>query len=147
MVSRNEYSVLDIFNDIFGDIDRIWAMPATTPIYQGSFPPCDVLLNEETKDLKFHFALAGIDEEVIDLSFEGDYLELSITPEKPVDNKVDGYSFIQKGIKTSHVSKEYYVPVAKYQVDKIKVVFDKGILEVYIPARDEIKPRKLKING
>lgn len=146
MVSKNEYSVLDIFNDIFGDIDRIWSMP-TTPIYQGSFPPCDVLINQETKDLKFHFALAGIDEEAIDLSFEGDYLELKISPIKPLDNKVDGFSFLQKGIKTSHVTKQYYVPIAKYQVDKIKVTFDKGILEVLIPARDEIKPRKLKING
>jgi len=74
MVSRQEHSIFNVFNDIFGDMETILSMPAA-PIYQGSFPPCDVLINEETKDIMFHFALAGIDAEEIDLSFEGDYLE------------------------------------------------------------------------
>lgn len=144
---KNEYSIFDVFNDIFGDIDRVWSRPISTPIYQGSFPPCDVLVNEETKDLKFHFALAGIDEKDINLSFEGDYLKLEVNHENSADKKVDGFSFLQKGIKTSYVFKQYYVPLAKYQTDKTKVTFNKGILEILIPARDEIKPRKLKINS
>ena len=33
------------------------------------------------------------------------------------------------------------------EIKKIESLFDKGILEVSIPARDEIRPRKLQING
>jgi len=142
--TKHGNDLLGIFDAVFSNMEDIWAMPSSANIYSCQFPPLNVYLNEKTKDLKFEFALAGFDKDEIGLEFEGDYLKLSVIP-KTDTKEDDEFVLLQKGIKRSSIEKEFYVPNAKYLVDKIKVKFEGGILEVTIPAKDEIKPRKLLI--
>jgi len=140
-MTTKSISIVDLFDNIFEDMDRNFGY-VHSQLYPVSFPPCDVYIQEETKDMILEFAVAGIPKDQINLSIEGDYLIFKI---EKTDRHKDGYKCIQKGIKSSSATQKFYVPSAKYQSDKVKVDLIDGILSIYIPAKEELKPRKLLI--
>lgn len=107
------------------------------------FPPSDIEFDKETKDMYFTFALAGYKPEEIDVKFEENYLVLSseIITEKKDENK----AFYKKGIKKTSFSVKYAVPVTKYNTEETEASFSDGLLKIKIPAREEIKPKQIKI--
>lgn len=146
--NKNGNDLLDVFDAFFTNMDNVWAIPNKTNIYSCQFPPLNVYINEETKDLKFEFALAGYSKDEIQLEFEGDYLRLKIIPKTPTieeEKERSSLHILQHGIKRTSLEKKFYVPIAKYQVDKIKVSFENGVLTIEIPAKDEIKLKKIPI--
>ena len=137
--------LLDVFDAFFTDMGSIWEMPNSASVYNCSYPPLDLLINEKSKDLKFKFALAGFEKSAISLTFEGDYLQLIVDPSlTPI--KEDNFELIQKGIKLSRIDKKFYVPSSKYQTEKIEVKFENGILEIVVPAKVGMQAKKIKIS-
>ncbi len=138
----------DDFSRIFSELSKT-AVEGTGPRCTAyvsyptpQFPPVDVEIDEETKDLYFTFALAGYTSDEISLKFEGDYLELSseiIHKEK--DSKIN----LKKGIKKTSFSYKYIVPMSKYESEKVEAEFKDGLLKIHVPARESMKPKQVQI--
>lgn len=134
----------DIFDllekDLFSGISKL----VENDVYPVKFPPVNVIIEEDSLNLVFEFALAGYKQEEIDLTFVDDYLFLSLNPEKSKEEDKKS-SFLVNGIKKSSSRSKYFIPFSKYDVDSAKAEFNEGILRVHIPAKEERKPRKLLI--
>lgn len=115
---------------------------ATNMYFAPQFPPCDVYINEKTQDIKFLFALAGYKNDV-DITFEDDYLILSM--EKEDLEKNDEWLSLKKGISTKKFISRYFIPSAKYNFDKVEAEYSEGMLEVFIPLKEEAKPKRIKV--
>lgn len=130
-------SIFDVIDSFFYDVY------ASTPsvIYDTSFPPLNFSVNEETKDLKFEFALAGYKKEEIDITFEGDKFTIEL---KPVieDSK---WILKQKKIVRANRKVSYKVPESFYDFDNTDVNFVDGLLTIIFPAKEKTKPRKIEI--
>ena len=107
------------------------------------FPPTNVEMDKETKDLYFTFALAGYEPDEIDVKFDGDYMVLSSEIKHKED--VPSLAVLRKGIKKSSFAVKYTVPVSKYDTDRTRASFKEGLLSVVIPAREDMKPKTVKI--
>lgn len=137
-------SVWDFFDAISRDFDEVFngienfhnIMPAT-------FPPTNFYIDDD-KNLKFEFALAGYVRDEIELSFDGDKMFLTLTPiRKEEDEHIKSLS---KGIKHSSAKSYYVVPAVKYDQSAATADYENGILTVFIPSREEAKPKKTTIN-
>jgi HSP20 family molecular chaperone IbpA len=101
-----------------------------------SYPPMNVyMLSDRT--LVFEFALAGFNEQDINLSFQGDYMVFTakIADEHPVEENI---RYFKRRLKLKDIEKQkYYVPLDKYAQEKVKAVYRNGILRVSIPPKED----------
>jgi len=113
-----------------------------TDYYPGfSYPPMNVFFTED-KSLNFEFALAGFDEKNISLSFQGDYMIFSarIGAENgdSASTEAPNVHYLKRRLKLKDIDRQkYYVPLDKYDQEKVRAVFRNGILRVIIPPRPE----------
>jgi HSP20 family protein len=134
----------DSFKDMkfeapFGAHDRppfnFWNDENTDYYPAFSYPPMNVFLTPD-RSIVFEFALAGFDEKDISLTFQGDYMLFSarINPSLAPE---DGARYFKRRLKLKDIDRQkYYVPVDKFDQEKVKAVFKNGILKVVIPPKD-----------
>lgn len=137
-----------MFSSIFEVFDSLsrgsWAtLSSVDRVYDKSFPPLNVLGHRDERSLRLEFALAGITEDRLKVSFEGNRMILDIAKAEPREE--DGWVVLQQDIRDSAKRLSYVVPRAQYDVDNATATFRKGILTVEIPARESAKPRTLEI--
>ena len=133
------HELFRFFDDVF-----LGRVPQKVDLGNSGFPPMNIWIGDESKDLVLEFAVAGIPEDAINIEFEGDYLTLDI------DNtsvEREGFTKYYGGIKASRSRKKIIVPQSKYKVLEATAQMDNGILTIAIPAQEEIKPRTLKIES
>ena len=142
MSNRQDYfgRLDELFNQLFKDPTFI--SNSGFNIYPETFPPANIIL-KQNKDLVFEFAIAGYTQNDIDLSFEGDSMVIEF--KKIPDGKDEKDVYLSHNIKTSGKKSKYLVPYTKYATEKSTAVLKDGILRVSIPAKDEERPRKVKI--
>ena len=106
-----------------------------------SYPPANVYL-EEDKSIVFEFALAGFDENSLNLEFIGDYMVFSATaPDRSHLN--ENVRFFKKRLKFKDIkNQKYYVAEDKFDREKVKASFKNGILRVAIPAKAEFTTKE-----
>jgi len=135
-MNRSIYNVFDLFDQVFKGFE-VEDFPYPT------FPPYDVIIDEETKDITFRFAVAGYDKEEVEIEFENDALKLTLPS---VKTEMEGkLKVLHKGIKTSSSVTKYAIPQSKYNVDKASASLSNGILTIFIPAKEDLKPKRLKL--
>jgi HSP20 family molecular chaperone IbpA len=138
---------LELFNALFSDLDRGYLqVQSLLPIYDLSYPPFNLSIDETTKNLQFEFAVAGLSLDDIDISYEDDYLKLDIKSKERNDQYYNWKS-IKKGIRTSNSKTAYFVPFAKYDVADSKASILDGILTIFVPIREDAKPKKIEIKN
>lgn len=125
------------FDDVF--LDRV---PQKVDLGSTGFPPMNIWVGDESKDLVLEFAVAGIPEDAIDIQFEGDYLTMDI---ENTNVEREGFTKHYAGIKASHSRKKIFIPQSRYKVLDATAHMDNGILTIAVPAQEEIKPRTVKI--
>jgi HSP20 family molecular chaperone IbpA len=105
-----------------------------------SYPPMNVYMTSD-RSMVFEFALAGFDEEDINLSFQGDYMVFSakISDNTGFDlSQEENYRYFKRRLKLRDIERQkYYVPLDKYAQESVKAVYKNGILRVLIPPKDE----------
>lgn len=139
-----------IYRDPFSMFDKLWntGLPYGRLVISSGystpqFPPVDVEIDSDTKDLYFTFALAGYKPEEVEVKFDGDYMTLSseiITKEKE-ETKVS----LKNGIKKSSFTVRYCVPISKYETANTDASFIDGLLKIKIPAKEDMKPKQITI--
>jgi HSP20 family molecular chaperone IbpA len=140
-----QMNVFDLFDNLWDEMGRFndtlinWDTVYTVP----SFPPANVYVDKETKDLIFKFAIAGYPKEAVGITFTGDYLDL-VLKGGGVEKK-ETWELTKKGIKDADVNFRYYCPAAKYSRENPEASLKDGILTVIVHAVEEIKPKQIPI--
>jgi HSP20 family molecular chaperone IbpA len=139
---------LELFNALFSDLDRgvFQIQNSLLSFYDANYPPFDLSIDESTKNIQFEFAVAGLSIDDIDISFEDDYLKLNIKAKERNDDCFN-WKPIKKGIRTSYSKTSYYIPFAKYDVAKATASILDGILSIFVPIREDAKPKKIEIKN
>ena len=106
-----------------------------------NFPPVNVFIDEETKDLTLEFALAGYKKEEVEISFEGDKMILELKPVSDLETR----RILKKGFKTPASTTTFIIPSSKYKTGEVEAEMVDGVLTVIVRAVDEIKPKKVSI--
>jgi HSP20 family protein len=107
-----------------------------------SYPPANVYLDKDN-NMVFEFALAGFDNEAIDLQFKGDYMVLSAT--FPAEGEGESESkesrkYFKRRLKMKDIEgQKYFVPEDKFDRDAVKAVYKNGVLRVFVPAKETIE--------
>jgi HSP20 family molecular chaperone IbpA len=139
------YNLNDIFDALFCDFESVFKAPRfeSHEVYHApNFPPVNIYISEESKDLTFDFALAGYKKEDISINFNGDKMVLTL---KGLEAKRDGLKLLKKGLKVSDVESVFTVPASKYDTEYSVAKMEDGILTINIPAKDEIKSKRIII--
>jgi HSP20 family protein len=110
-----------------------------------SYPPMNIFLAKD-KSLVFEIALAGFQENDIDLEFKGDYLHFRAKVPKLAEEE-EGIQYFKRRLKLKSIDEQrYYVPEDKFDQDKVEARFKDGLLRVMVPARqEETKPAGVKV--
>lgn len=139
----------EFFDEMFNSLGSIveafpWSDFKIRPVYDCSnFPPVDVIVRNN-KDIVFKFALAGYEEDSIELEFEGDYMILTLDPSEGRLGEDEHY--LKRGIKKAQTRTKYYVPSGLYSQEKTKAEFKKGLLVVNIPSNEKARSKKVNIS-
>jgi HSP20 family protein len=98
------------------------------------YPPMNIYLAKD-QSLVFEIALAGFDENDIDLHFRGDYLVLSARAPEVTETE-EGIQYFKRRLKLKGIDEQrYYVPEDRFDRDKVTARFRNGLLRVVIPSR------------
>lgn len=143
MNNRHNVFGFEIFDELFKDINGILGDMDFKNVYSASFPPANIIL-KKNKNLIFEFAVAGYNQEDIDISFEGDRMVLELKKSQKDIEEED--TFLVKGIKNCSQKNWYFVPVAKYDTENSKASIKNGMLVIEIPVKEEAKAKKIIIN-
>jgi len=136
----------EFFDLMWKDFDNLFERMSPSDIYRDiNYPPMNLWIEKDTKDMILEFAVAGIPEENIGINVEGDYLELSVA--KTEENERDNYRLVRKGIKSGSIKQRIYVPASKYETDNVQAELKDGILLVKVPSREEMKPKRVQIQN
>jgi len=95
----------------------------------------------ENGELQLEFAIAGIDQSRISISFENDYLLVSIDAKENKDIKPTKV-YIQKGIKNTDNAfyKRIFIDPKKYDINTLEYEVIDGILNIYIKVKKVVEP-------
>jgi HSP20 family molecular chaperone IbpA len=146
-MSRENYDLFNLFDDIFANVFSEVPQNSrhTRLISVNAFPPANVSVNKDTKELSIEVALAGIKEDEIELSFDSDQLKLVV--EHPVE-KADNIAYIQRGLrKVDHIETGWVIDPRYYSRDNVEVNFKDGLLTIKLFPREEVAPKKIKLFG
>lgn len=122
----------DPFEEIFG------LRPVNMSII---LPAIDVY---EDKDNVFvEASLPGMEEKDVEVFVENDVL--TIQGQNESQSEVDEKNYYRKEVRVGSFHRQVVLPHA-VQGDKAKADYDKGILKVTLPKREETKPKSIKIS-
>lgn len=134
--------VFSLFDEVMSALEPVARVPEI--ILNGVFPPTN-FLRDKDGNLIFEFAVAGYKEEEITLEFKDDSMLLTL---HPAERKLDeGTRMIQRGIRSTSAPLSAFVPASKFEVTKVKASLKDGILQVFIPVREDSKAMTVKINS
>lgn len=140
------YDAFGLFDQLFSDFgltNDFWNSWNT--VYQvPNFPPVNVFINKDTKEMIFEFALAGYKKENISINFSGDYMELKLRESEEKANQQ--LEIVRRGIKNCNINFKYYCPADKYSRENVQATFVDGILKVVIDPVKKVETKMITIN-
>ncbi|MDR2490872.1 MAG: Hsp20/alpha crystallin family protein [Spirochaetaceae bacterium] len=89
----------------------------------------------------FEFELTGFSESDIDLSFQGNYMVLSVKPVAGADGNCEVEAetadfYLRRDIQFLPVeNRRFFVPAEEYNQEAVKAVFKNGLLSIRIPPQ------------
>lgn len=105
-----------------------------SPQHWYAYPPTNAYVTSDDS-LVMEFALAGIDESSVSISFQGDYLVLDARLAAKKADEEPRYS--RHGFRPRDVRRQkYLVPAEDYAQERAKAVLKHGLLTVTVPAKD-----------
>jgi molecular chaperone IbpB/HSP20 family protein len=166
MNKDNKFPFMDLnklLDEVFGQVDSIseklqTEMEKNFPFHgQGqwgegldfypayAYPPMNVYLTGD-KSLVIEMAMAGFQQEDLNLEFVGDSLLFSAKPQPAAE--VEGLRYLKRRLKIKPVEQQkYFVPADKFDQSQVSAVFKNGLLRITIPSRTTVTPKEgVKVN-
>jgi HSP20 family protein len=132
------------FKDMAPEFQADWFSPCGCRESAGSgvnqprwyaYPPTNSYV-DSNDSLVMEFALAGIDESAVSISFQGDFLVLDarLSGEKKTEGEL---RYSRHGFRPRDLRRQkYLVPAEDYAQEKARAVLKYGLLTVTIPAKE-----------
>ncbi|MFA5069992.1 MAG: Hsp20/alpha crystallin family protein [Patescibacteria group bacterium] len=108
----------------------------------GFTPAVDIY--EDKDNVIVESPLAGLDPEKVNIEIEDNVLKISGASEKK--SEVDEKNYYRKEIRAGSFYRAVALPKA-VEGSKAEATFDKGILKVVIPKKEEARPKKIAIKA
>jgi HSP20 family protein len=105
------------------------------------YPPVDILESKDSYLIRAE--LPGMSREDFNLELKEGVLTLS--GERKAEQPAEGVEYHRSERLAGKFSRSFHLPQTVAQ-DGIKATYRDGILEVYVPKAEEIKPRKITVN-
>jgi HSP20 family protein len=122
-----------LFDSFFGHEPSLWPR-------ERSIPLIDVI--ETADDVVIKAELPDVDEKDVSLSLSGD--NLIIKGERKGEKEEKGKHFHRMERWSGAFERVVYLPVSVDQ-DKISAHYKRGVLEIHLPKKPEVKPRHIPI--
>jgi len=129
----------DAMNRLFDDRGSRWPWRSTQDL--SSWAPA-VDIYEDAEQLRVSAELAGIDPKDVDIRIEDGVMSLSGERKLEKEEKKDNYHRIET--RYGSFSRSFSLP-NYVDTDKVRAEFKNGVLNVYLPKREESKPKQIKV--
>ncbi|MBS2029896.1 MAG: Hsp20/alpha crystallin family protein [Deltaproteobacteria bacterium] len=131
---RDLFAFSDQFNRLFGPGRREEGLAST------SWPAVDIY--EDAEGLTLTAELPGLDPKAVDVKVEDRVLTLAGERKLEREEKKENYHRVESWSGT--FSRSFTLP-ANVDVEKIRAEHKNGLLRVFLPKREENKPRKISV--
>jgi len=141
IVKRNEDYPLwpKLFNDFF---DRDWMDFSTRNFSNTNTTLPSINIKEDKNGFEVEMAAPGLEKN--DFKIDLDNNVLTISSEKKVENEIkEGENYTRREFSYQSFTRSFNLP-ENAESDKISAKYEKGILKVSIPKREEAKPKVTK---
>ena len=134
-VSRLRREMDRLWDDYFGSGRR-----ALKPLEAEFAPAVDV--KETAAQIVVKAEVPGIDAKDINISVTGDVLTIKGEKKSEREEKEENYHLVERSY--GSFSRSLVLPAA-VDLDKIEAKYDKGVLTVTCPKKEEVKPKAIQI--
>jgi molecular chaperone IbpB/HSP20 family protein len=105
-----------------------------------AYPPMNVYLTPD-KSLVIEMAMAGFQQEDLNLQFVGDHLHFSARPQFFEDT--EGLRYLKRRLRIKPIDEQkFYVPTDKFDQANISAVFKNGLLRITVPSKAVVTPKE-----
>ena len=131
------------WRDPFEAMNRLFDESMIWPRWEFLTPrtfPVNIYETEDKKQYVIEAALPGYKPEEVHITVVGDILTISaVKEEKPEKERL-----VRRERFTGEMTRTFMLPTT-VDVAKIEAVFDHGVLSLYIPKAEEVKPKEIPI--
>ncbi len=106
----------------------------------GWTPACDIYEDEDGVTLRFE--LAGVEPKDVDVRFENGVLTLKGERKLEREDRRENYHRVERSYGT--FTRSFSLP-GTVDAEKIRAESKNGVLSIYLPKRDEAKPRAIQV--
>ena len=130
------------------EMDRLWddyfgsGRRGLQPLQREFAPAVDVKETAEAVVVKAE--VPGMDAKEINISVTGDVLTIKGEKKSEREEKEENYHLVERG--HGSFSRSLTLPAA-VDLDKIEARYDKGVLTVTCPKKEEVKPKAIEIKS
>ncbi len=125
------------WSPMFDEEDDFFNFPMIRPT---NVPSLDIYQDKDNVYAKV--ALPGIDPEKINISIENNILTLESSVEKK--SEIDEKNYYRKEIRYGSFRRNVQLPT-QVEGDKAEAEYEKGILTISIPKKEEVKSKKIAV--
>ncbi len=104
--------------------------------------PVDIYESEDKLYYVIEAALPGFKPEELHITALGD--TLTITAVKKEEEKLEKELYVRRERYTGEMTRTFTLPTI-VEVEKIEAVFEHGVLKLFIPKTEEVKPKEIPI--
>ena len=104
--------------------------------------PVDIYESEDKLQYVIEAALPGFKPEELHITAVGDTLTISAV--KKEEEKLEKEPYVRRERYTGEMTRTFTLPTV-IDVEKIEAVFEHGVLKLYIPKAEEVKPKEIPI--
>ncbi len=128
------------------EMDRLWedffgpGRLGLRPFEMEWAPPVDV--SETAEQVVVKAEVPGIDPKDISVSLSGDLLTIKGEKKSEREEKKESYHLVERSY--GSFSRAVRLPVS-VNADKIEAKYDKGVLTITCPKKEEVKPKAIEI--
>lgn len=128
------------FDSAMSELSQFFKSPNYS--FEDSFPPINLFASTTDKYCQYELALTGYKKDWLDVSIEG--TTLTIKADVPEEKEDEGKKYLKRRIKATSFTKSYKIPEG-FDTEKAEVTYEDGLLSIYIPVKEELKPTAKKL--
>jgi HSP20 family protein len=131
-----------------GEMDRLWddyfgsGRRGLRPLQAEFAPAVDV--KETDTEIVVKAEVPGMEAKDINISVTGDVLTMKGEKKSEREEKEENYHLLERSY--GSFSRSLVLPAA-VDVDKIEAKYDKGVLTITCPKKEEVKPKAIEIKA